>query len=186
MDEVFGEENFQAEIYFTKSTGLGTKGLPARCDIVIWYSKQADRVKYHQLFAPKVSGEAGATQYDWVLAPDGTKKKLGRGESPATGERRFHTDNASAMYTHATPGTPDPVRRSRPSPPRNRQWQTTAEGMRRLSWASRLMVLGQSVRYVRPLDDFPVYPLDSLWPDTGRKWFREPEDVCSPDESAGY
>ena len=60
MDEVFGSENFCSLITFTKSTGLKSKGLPARCDFILWYCKNIGIVKYRQLFEEKVLGELSA------------------------------------------------------------------------------------------------------------------------------
>lgn len=39
--------------------------------------------------------------------------------------------------------------------------------MPRLAFSNRLMVSGNTLRYVRYLNDFPVFPLNNLWSDTG-------------------
>ena len=173
MDEVFGDHNFVAEIYFTKTTGLGTKGLPARCDIVLWFSRNSYQYKYHQLFKGKTSGDIGASQYNWAFGPAGLKRKLGLRDKIQEEEYAFHTGDASAMFTTPHLALPIQYEGKLVPPPRNRQWQTTAEGMGRISKASRLLLLGNSMRYVRMLDDFPVYPIDSLWSDTGVSGFSE-------------
>ena len=173
MDEVFGDHNFVAEIYFTKTTGLGTKGLPARCDIVLWFSRNSYQYKYHQLFKGKTSGDIGASQYNWAFGPAGLKRKLGLRDKLQEEEYAFHTGDASAMFTTPHLALPIQYEEKLVPPPRNRQWQTTAEGMGRISKASRLLLLGNSMRYVRMLDDFPVYPIDSLWSDTGVSGFSE-------------
>lgn len=173
MDEVFGDENYLAEIYFTKTTGLGTKGLPSRCDIVLWFARSADRYKYRQMFKEKVSGDIGASQYNWAFDQAGTKRKLGTRDELASGEFAFHTGDASAMFTTPHLALPIEFEGRLVPPPKNRQWQTTAEGMKRLLKTSRLMLLGNSMRYVRLLNDFPVYPIDSLWTDTGVSGFSE-------------
>ncbi len=173
LDEIFGDENFVSEIYFAKTTGLGTKGLPARCDIVLWFAKDASKYKYRQLFKQKVSGDIGASQYNWAFAPGGVKRRLRRGDQLNADERAFHIGDASAMFTTPHLALPIEYQGRSVSPPRNRQWQTTAEGMERLNKANRLELVGNSMRYVRLLDDFPVYPLDSLWADTGVSGFGE-------------
>ncbi len=173
MDEVFGDENCVAEIYFTKTTGLGTKGLPSRCDIVLWFARNADQYKYRQLFKEKISGDIGASQYNWAFGPAGLKRKLGQKDRLQEGESDFHTGDASAMFTTPHLAMPIDYEGSPVPPPRNRQWQTTAMGMNRLFKVSRLLLLGNSMRYVRLLNDFPVYPIDSLWTDTGVSGFSE-------------
>jgi adenine-specific DNA-methyltransferase len=172
MDEVFGAENFVAEVYFTKTTGLGTKGLPSRCDIVLWYSR-SEQYRYHQLFKAKVSGDIGASQYDWALDAAGEPRKIDPRESLDDGDRPFHIGDASAMFTTPHLALPINYNGRQVKPPTNRQWQTTAVGMERLDKANRLLLLGNSMRYVRLLEDFPVFPIDSLWADTGVSGFGE-------------
>jgi len=171
MDEVYGVENCSGFITFTKTTGLGTKGLPARCDYVLWYGKKKESQKYRQLFRDKVVGDLGATQYDWIHKKSGEKRRLAKGETPEKGDRLFHIGDASAMFT--TPHLAEPIEIDGKliAPPKNRQWQTTQDGMRILRDKGRLLLAGNSLRYIRYLDDFPVYPLDSLWTDTGVSGF---------------
>lgn len=45
-------------------------------------------------------------------------------------------------------------------------WKTTSEGMAKLKAAGRLAVQGNSLAYIRYIDDFPVMPLNNIWNDT--------------------
>jgi adenine-specific DNA-methyltransferase len=175
LDEVFGSENFCAVIAFTKTTGLGTKLLPARCDYLLWYGKNAEQVKYRQLFGNKVQGESGASQYDWIRKLDGSLRRLGKDEQLEPGDRVLHIGDASAMFTTPHLALPVAVKNKMVSPPPNRQWQTTQEGMKRLDIADRLLLVGNSLRYIRYLEDFPVFPVDTLWTDTGNSGFADPK-----------
>ncbi len=47
--------------------------------------------------------------------------------------------------------------------------------MRRLNTAHRLVPAEDTIRYVRYVDDFPVYPLVNLWEDTTSGGFNEPK-----------
>ena len=52
-------------------------------------------------------------------------------------------------------------------PPRQGlHWKTTAEGIRRLDVANRIMIQGQTPRYIRFFDDFLVFPMHNVWMDT--------------------
>ncbi len=53
MDEVFGSENFVAQITFVKTTGQRTEGLHAVTDYLLWYAKNAEAMKYRQLIPQK-------------------------------------------------------------------------------------------------------------------------------------
>ena len=51
--------------------------------------------------------------------------------------------------------------------PSGRGWRTTETGMERLREQKRLTVSGNTLRFVQFADEFPVFPLQSLWNDTG-------------------
>ena len=175
IDEVFGSENFCGLISFVKTTGLGTKLLPARCDYILWYAKKIESVKYRQLFGDKTEGQAGATQYDWVQKSNGEMRRLKPQDKVEPEDKVFHAGDASAMFTTPHLALPIIVKGRTITPPPNRQWQTTQEGMKRLDLIGRLIVIGNSLRYVRCLGDFPVFPLDTLWTDTGVSGFADPK-----------
>lgn len=174
LDEVFGSENCQSLIAFTKTTGLGTKGLADRCDYLLWYARDSSKVKFRPLFQLKTEGEVGASQYDWVRKANGEMRRRQPDEALDDGDRLFHIGDASAMFTTPHLALPIKLKNGRTAhPPRNRQWQTTQQGMQRLDQLDRLLLVGNSLRYVRYMDDFPVYPLNALWGDTGVSGFSD-------------
>ena len=129
LDEVFGAENFCKVIAFTKTTGLGSDLLPDRCDYILWYARDRDRVKVRKVYRRKVLGEDGATQYDWAMKADGSYRRLEAGEAPADGERLFHPDNMSAFLTTPHLALPYNFRGTEVRPPANCQWKTHQEGL---------------------------------------------------------
>ncbi len=60
MDEVFGEDNFVAQISFQKTGSLAGKLLSGTVDYIIWYSKQKNNIKYRQLFKYRELGHTSA------------------------------------------------------------------------------------------------------------------------------
>ncbi len=172
MDEVFGVGNFSSLIAFSKTSGLGTDRLPAKLDYLVWYAKDLHRVKYRQIYAAKDPFEIGGAQI-WVELPDGTRRQFDPGDAHDSTVRTFAADNLSAMFTTPHLATPF-VHGGRPySPGPNRQWQTTQDGLARLALAERLMVTGQTLRYVRMTHDFPIIAVSNLWQDTGTGSFTE-------------
>src|SRR5450432_1414133 len=45
--------------------------------------------------------------------------------------------------------------------------ETNESGMRRLLGSERVLPQDEALRYVRYIDDFPVYPLNNVWADIG-------------------
>jgi adenine-specific DNA-methyltransferase len=173
MDQVFGSENYCKLIAFTKTTGLGTDYLPDRCDYLLWYAKDKERAKINKVYRPKVMGEEGATQYDYVMMPNGSWRRLADGEQRPHDGRLFHPDNMSSFLTTPHLALPYNFRGKEVRPPANCQWKTHQNGLAELDRNNRLILMGNSLRYVRMFDDFPLVEASSLWTDTGVSGFSE-------------
>ena len=170
MDEVFGSENFVAEIPFKKTSGLGSKGLAIVCDYLVWYSKSIELMKYRQLFSQKIIG--AGSMYTSVELGDGTRRKMTREErySPTTlpsNSKVFRlTDLVSSGRTESCVFD-FPFQEKLYSPGRGKSWRTNKEGMGRLGTCGRLMAPGATLQFLTYFDDFPALPLTNLWDDLG-------------------
>ena len=154
LDEVFGRENFISEINFSKTSGFSGSLLSNVSDYLVWYAKSIANVKYRQLYLEKEIGGSGASKYrtQHHELSDGrpaTSADLTSQGAPAGGNASF-----SFQGEHFTPAS-------------HLHWKTTITGMMRLAKADRIRREGRFVRYVRYLDDFPVYPISNSWTDTG-------------------
>ncbi len=174
LDEVFGSENFVAEITFKKTSAVGsfaggTNVLASVSDYLLWYAKDISQAKYRQLYKPKAVGGEGAGAYTWVQQADGSRRR-------ATARER-ETGEADGRFFRPSPMTSETVREAqttvfevaledRTFVPGKGGWKTNKAGMRSLGWANRLMATGRSLAYVRYIDDFPAFPLTNLWDDT--------------------
>src|SRR5262249_22534922 len=81
MDEVFGSENFCAQITFKTTTGAGsfaggTNLLAATTDFLVWYANDLERVKYRQLYRRKIVGGSGGSQYNWLEDDTGNRRQV--------------------------------------------------------------------------------------------------------------
>ena len=56
MDEVFGEGNFAAIIFFLKTTGKGSKFLDPSGDYLLWYTKDSAHCKVRPAYKIQVGG----------------------------------------------------------------------------------------------------------------------------------
>ena len=175
MDEVFGDDNHVALISVTKTSSASAELLAGVNDFIIWYAKDRRSVKYRQPYRKKSVAGEGADQYRSVEEQDGNRRSLLDSErlrpSIITG-RVFRYDN---MTSQRPPGDfPVPIA-GRNIRPRKGYWKTGEIGMARLSKANRLALLGDTLSYVRYLDDFPVFPFTNVWSDTVTSGFGDPK-----------
>ena len=56
MDEVFGEENFVAQLGVAKTAGATSENLPGVVDYVVWYAQRKDVLKFRRPFLKKELG----------------------------------------------------------------------------------------------------------------------------------
>lgn len=176
LDEVFGKDNAVSVIPFVKTAGLGASGLVTVCDYLLWYSRDKAKLKYRQLFAPKGEDDPASIQYFWLELPDGTRRKMtGPERSDArlvpAGARFFALDNLTSGAFRENTTIPYVYENKTYHPGADKCWKTTKEGLNRLASTRRLAVSGNTLRYVRFLDDFPVQPFKALWTDTGTGGF---------------
>ena len=170
-DEVFGPDNFVSLVPFNKTTGFSSIRLANVTDYLLWYAKSKDSVKFRQLYRQKQAGEQGATVYrplsSWAV------KNKAHLFSPENSERLATLDQLTSQGAPSAPHRPLTFEGEQFLPPSGLHWKTTIDGMEQLYQLRRIALSGRSLRYVRYLDDFPVYPINNLWQDTGTGQFTE-------------
>lgn len=176
LDEVFGTENFIAQIDFKKTAGLASEFLATSKDYILFYGADRQKTKFRRAFCIKQAGLEGATQFNWGESGDGQKRRsLSMNEELPFGWRRISHDNiTSTGFATTTKYDLELFGKNIRLKQASQRWKTTEEGMRRLKAADRVMLLGSTPRYVRKIDDFPVYPLTDIWSDTGVSGFADP------------
>jgi adenine-specific DNA-methyltransferase len=175
LDEVFGSAHYISQIAFLKTTSSSSGGLSSVFDYVLWYAKGGEP-KIRTLFQRKVAGEEGASQY-------------GLGES-SWGERRSLKDWVKLAEPNIRVFAHDNITSQRPAQGedvRNFEYEgknfTTGKGtfktdligLVRLSASKRMMFVGNTLRYVRYLSDFSVFPYSNFWDDTVISGFADPK-----------
>ena len=173
LDELFGEDNFVAEIAFAKTSSLSspmarTLTIPVVTDLILWYARDRERIKYRQLYRGKETGRSHDAVFRHVELSNGTRRPITADEAadprllPA-GSRLYAlgdlTSQLGVRYDITFGG--------RTFSPRRRGWRTHEHGMARLIEARRVQAVENSLRYVSFEADFPVMPLTNLWDDTG-------------------
>lgn len=170
LDEVFGDENFISEITVRKTSGLGSSGLAAVSDFVVWYGKNKEKNKFRLPLTIKPVGKG--SMYTSLDFPDLTSRKLTAEEredpSQVPREARFfrYTDLVSSGRTE-TCVFPYDFENSVFEPGRGKSWRTTQIGMSKLQRAGRLGAPGNTLQLKTYHWDYPALPLNNIWEDVG-------------------
>ena len=171
MDEVFGSEQFRSIVAFRTTTGKASSGLDVTCDFVLWYSR-SERYRVNQLYTSRnPDDDQNLRSIEWS---DGFRQSFSdtadindaaqRGgkvwrQNPITSQSAsestlFAVDFEDRRFT-----------------PKKGGWKTNQVGMSRLHSAERLCASGDTLGYVRYLDDFAYKPINNVWDDTRQSGF---------------
>lgn len=167
LDEVFGADNFMAQITFRVKSSLGTEFLGRETDFILWYAKDRSRAKFRRLFVPQSVDQQ--SEFNMVETVDGQRLTVARALKAkldvASGARFTAQNLASSGYT-ATCTFPYELEGKVFPPPRGHSWKTNLDGMHRLEVAGRLLPLPGSLRFIYYFNDFPFTTLADVWTDT--------------------
>ncbi len=172
MDEVFGSENCVSVITFATTSSTTGRFLPATTSFLLWYGRDVDALRYRSVFRTKAVGGEGASAYTSVELINGERRRITPEERLVPGlmppgTRAFGLDNlTSPRVRTGRTGFYEVDVEGRTFTPGKGEWKTHRDGMNRLAWAGRLGVAGNTLRYVRFIDDFPAFAMTSSWDDT--------------------
>ena len=165
MDEVFGDENFVAQVTFRVKSPLHVSELARTTDFIVWYCRNKNSMKFKQFRVPKILEDHA--EFSSVLLPTGKAMSIAAvsGSLPKD-VRHFTAQNlASSGYTRSCMFDFE-VEGRKFSHPRGKSWKTTRQGMERLRRAARLEPLKTSLRWRYFFDDAPSKALGDVWTDT--------------------
>lgn len=171
MDEVFGNENFVSLIYFSTTGGFSTSEISRVGDYLIWYAKAKSEIKYHPLFLSKENLARGDSAYKYLELADGIRRPMTKqeceGDIPIPpGARIYRLDNIQSQGS-ASNDTPFEFEGVVYRPNKGSHWKANyPNGMERLVTEKRIERYGNSLAYVRFLDDNPLNPITNSWMDT--------------------
>jgi adenine-specific DNA-methyltransferase len=169
MDEVFGEENHISQILFKKTGGLTTNFLASVGDYILWYSKDKSHCKFRSLYRPKEPGEEGATQFKYILNDGG---KL---EEVSFDDARKLSPNELLSHDNITSQGNIPYPYEHRGKTYLKGYKPSKDNLPRVDRAGRLLVLGNTPRYLRKLSDFGVFAINEFWGDLSISGFADPK-----------
>ena len=175
LDEVFGADNFAAQINFRSMTALGQRGMASVYDYVLWFAKDRQRMKYRPLFRPRAIEDE--PEFAYVADLIGGYTKLDRfALGSLTAEERQRVFKRSVLtssgYTPSCTYTFELAGRTY-APLSGKSWRTNRDGMDRLIAAHRLVVLGANPYFRQFYADFPLMQLENSWHDTAAGYSEE-------------
>lgn len=168
VEEIFGDQNFVSLITFKKTSGFSSSTLDSVSDYLIWYAKDKNKLKYRQLYVEK--GDAGSEHYDFVELTNGETRRLTKEEK----ENAAHLPMGAKLFTSQSITSQGEGSASRDvelngktfTCPPGQHWKTTVDGIKRLHEKGRILFQGNSIRYKRYLEDFPISPINNFWQET--------------------
>lgn len=178
MDEVFGVENWCGDIRVVKTSGQTDDLLATVSDNLLWYGKNKTKTKFSRLYDSKGVGFEETGQYYYAEFEAGDRRRL----------KDFEISNPKQLSADAKPFSVSDISSNKPyslgllpfelqgkdfNPPSGRYWTHSPEGRERLKKANRILAMGNSVRFVRYLHDFPLVSQTAQWLDTGVSGFSE-------------
>ncbi len=149
LDEVFGSENFISLVTFLKTGAQPSDFLAGVADYILWYAKDKGVCKNRKLYYPKEVGvgQGSGLRYDQV-DPEGRHYRL------------------TSLTSPRPPGSFPVKFQEKEYRPTNGYWKTGPEGFVKLILANRIVATPRALNYIRYLDDFPAYPITSVWTDS--------------------
>ena len=178
MDEVFRAENFCSLITVLKTTGAGspsgnTDVIPSVSDYVLWYARDASRVKYRRPYfdrKPSDDGNYRMAREQAVFDRSLTSSEMARVDDFPDALQVF-SPNPLTSQTGAVTTTFAVELQGKKFLPGKGGWKTNLTGMNRLARANRLMGIGSTLRFIRFFSDFRSQVHNNLWTDTRQSGF---------------
>ncbi|XVJ59535.1 MAG: site-specific DNA-methyltransferase [Tepidisphaera sp.] len=176
MDEVFGATNSCNVIAFHKTMSASGNRLPVVADYLLWYARDATKLKYRPLYLQR-EGE-GWVNYDYLATPAGEFRRMIETEavdwtSVAPGARVYRRDNLTSQRPAQEGDVKSVDFEGKAYGPSKGTFKTHLAGLLRLRGASRLEAYGSTLSYRRFALDFPCLPLNNAWTDTLTGGFAE-------------
>jgi len=185
LDEVFGSENFIADIYFRKkSIPLGAKYLETMHDQILFYAKDAEHVKFKHLYE-EMDSSMLSSHGPYALYPDGRTEKIRIEDvfssTHPTGTRYYRLFSLLApSYSESTVYNFEFEGRTFLSPNRG-SWVVSKEKLKVLAKNGRLQPEGSNLSYRLFYDDFPYRKRTNTWTDSAVSYEKSYVVQTSPD-----
>ncbi len=170
LDEVFGSDNFVADISFRKkSIPLGAKFLETMHDHILFYARDRNYLKFRH-FYDKNDVSQISSHGPYALYPDGNCEKIDPEEfmhpSHAKGTKYYRLFSLLAPSYSSSTVYPFSHEGRIFAPPSKGSWVVNEKKLRLLSSIERLQPEGNNLSYRLFYDDFPYRKRTNQWNDS--------------------
>ncbi|MDR2394610.1 MAG: site-specific DNA-methyltransferase [Treponema sp.] len=146
-------------------------------DFILWYTKNKSQQKYRQLYEPKdpLKGDEHGN-YRYIQLSNGERRPLTpeerRGEKELPKKARLYRLGDLTSQGPSNEPTPFEFNGKIFNPQINNHWKANyPTGLEKLVKENRIVATGETLSYVRFLDDYPVLPINNAWLNTGVSGF---------------
>lgn len=167
MDEVFGIKNFCSEIIYTKTSGQTSLTLATINDIIIWYARDKNKIKYRQLYKDKFEG-SGISAYQFVEEDKNNFRRLAdKDDITKIFDKIFRISDLSSQGESSS-DQKFIYKNKEYYPRKGRHWTVSPyPGLENVAKKNRIVITGNNLGFKKFLNDYPVFELNNIWADTG-------------------
>jgi adenine-specific DNA-methyltransferase len=168
MDEIFGVDNFIAQIVFSKTSAFSSVLISRSHDYILWYGRNKEKIKYRQLYLDRIERTEGGT-FSWIELNSGKTRRLTAEEKLSDTSnlgRRFRASDITSSGESKTGSESFEFNGELFRPAKGNHWKTSIDGLKKLVAANRVIKNGSNLAYKRYEDDFPKMVLSDVWEDT--------------------
>jgi adenine-specific DNA-methyltransferase len=179
LDEVFGSTNIVGQITFQKTGGFSQSALPSIADYLLWYAKDADKVRVKLIHVDKPEPEPDDPNYVLLEFPDGSYRRMTSEERrrAVALPKEVHVLRFGPLFSEGASSQLQDFeyqgKAHRPSV--NSHWKTNTDGLQRLEQAERLILSGNRISHKLYWNNFPATRINNVWLDTQSGGFNDPK-----------
>ena len=172
LDEVFGEKNLVTTIIFQTTPFATSTKLPSVQNYLLWYARDADRLKSRHLFKEKDEGSSIASYRSRRLEDGQTIVPVSDDDDVEEMKQRFRL---ASLSSPGASGKNDDFEFQHEiyNPGSSSHWKIKLENLPRVAKAGRLQKTKNSLRFRSFIGDFPKSIRTNIWTDTTTGSFTE-------------
>jgi len=179
MDEIFGPDNFVAQIIFQKTGGFTPSNLSTIEDYIIWFAKDKKKIKFRPLFNYEEYPPINDPNYSWLELEDGSIRRMTSDEK----SRKVNLPPKARIFRHGplnsqgASNTPQEFEFEGKIylPAKNRHWTVSPEDLKKVAKKNLIVKSGNDLAFKLFWDFNPAKIISNIWLDTQSGGFNDPK-----------